>query len=137
MILTHLVLFSFFDGASESGAATSVRKQSATLIPPLYWNEPEKHRYLIAQAVQQILNGKLNGVGEFTLTASSATTVVKDRRVGVNSMIIESPTTQNAGGEVGIYYTAIGTETDGVPSFTVNHGTDSRSDRTFRYIILG
>lgn len=137
MILTHLVLFSFFDGASDAGTIQSPRKQTATLVPPLYWAEPVKHRYLIAQSIHQILDGKLNGVGSFTLTVNAATTVVKDRRVGVNSMILESPTTENAGGEVGIYYTNIGTETDDIPSFTVNHGVDSRADRTFKYIILG
>lgn len=137
MILTHLVLFSFFDGATEIGSTAAVRTPAATLVPPLYWSEPEKHRYLIAQAVQNILNGKINTVNEFTMTASASTTVVKDRRVGTNSVILVTPTTENAGGEVGFYFTSIGEPSGGIPSFTVNHATDSRSDRTFKYCILG
>lgn len=137
MITTHLALFSFLNGATEAGAVASVRTPNATLVPPLYWDEPEKHRYLIAQAVQNILDGKLNSAGNFTMTANAATTVVQDRRVGVNSLILPMPTTQNAGGEVGYYFTNVGTKTGDISSFTVNHATDSRTDRTFRYIILG
>lgn len=109
----------------------------ATLEPPLYWDEPVKHRYLIAQAVRQILDGKINSTGSFTLTANQATTVVKDRRVGIKSVITWHPVTENAGGEVGMYLTNVGVDSGGIPSFTINHATDSRTDREFRYIVLG
>jgi len=109
----------------------------ATLEVPLYDSEEEKHRYLLAQAVRNILDGKINSIGSFTLTVSASTTIVKDHRAGTNSVIIPMPTTENAGGEVGMYFTNIGEESGGVRSFTVNHATDSRSDRTFRYALLG
>ena len=109
----------------------------ATLVPPLYWPEPKKQLYLIAQAVQNILDGKINSTGSFTLTANQTTTVVQDRRVGTKSVIVWHPTTQNAGGEVGMYLTNVGELSGGVRSFTINHGSDSRVDRVFRYCVLG
>jgi hypothetical protein len=73
----------------------------------------------------------------FTLTANQATTVVDDSRCGPDSVILWMPTTANAGGELGIYITNRGVETSGVRGFTVNHATDSRTDRTFAYAIFG
>ncbi len=81
----------------------------------------------------QILAGKLNCTAEVTFTASAATTVVKDQRVGAKSYIgIDMPLTANAAGELGYYVSSQGTQT-----FTITHAVDSRSDRTFRYVVIG
>ena len=105
--------------------------------PPLDWTDEREWMRRNAEAIGNLLNGKLNSIGTFTLTVDSLTTTVKDRRCGPNSFIKESPTTENAGGEVGIWFSSRGVESGGVPSFVVNHGFDSRSDRTFTYILLG
>ncbi len=89
-----------------------------------------------AELANNLLDGKTNARGTFTLTINSLTTVVKDRRCGPQSVIKEMATTANAGGEVGIYYTSRGVDSGGVKSFTVNHGYDSRADRTFDYVIF-
>lgn len=125
------------DFSSVLPTITSPRTTPANLVPPLYWPEPKQHRYQIAFAVQRILDGKINSTGSVTLGANSLTTVVKDRRVGENSVVFLMPTSESAGGEVGVYISNIGEESGGVPSFTVNHGYDSRTDRTFKYVILG
>lgn len=104
---------------------------------PLDWTNPREWMREIAEVANGLLDGKVNSIGTFTLAASSLTTTVKDRRCGPNSVILESPTTANAGGEVGIYYTSRGVLSGGVPSFVVNHGSDSRSDRTFSYALFG
>ncbi len=104
---------------------------------PLAWGEPHEWMRLIAEVVNNLLEGKINATGTFTLAVDSLTTTVKERRCGPNSVIIESPTTENAGGEVGIWYSSRGVESGGVPAFVVNHGFDSRSDRTFSYAIFG
>ncbi len=104
---------------------------------PLVWGEPNEHRRLIAEVVNNLLEGKINATGTFTLAVNSLTTTVKERRCGPNSVILQCPATENAGGEVGIWYSSRGVESGGVPAFVVNHGFDSRSDRTFAYAIFG
>ena len=104
---------------------------------PLDWGNPHEWMREIAVVVNGLLDGKINSVGTFTLAVDSLTTTVKDRRCGPDSAIFECPTTANAGGEVGIFYTSRGVESGGVPSFVVNHGFDSRTDRTFTYAIFG
>jgi hypothetical protein len=92
---------------------------------------------LVAETTNGLLDGKINATSTFTLTANQATTVVDDSRCGPDSVILWMPTTANAGGELGIYITNRGVETSGVRGFTVNHATDSRTDRTFAYAIFG
>lgn len=104
---------------------------------PLDWNNAREWMRQIAEVVNNLLDGKVNSVGTFTLTVDSLTTTVKDRRCGPDSVILECPTTENAGGEVGIFYTSRGVLSGGVSSFVVNHGFDSRSDRSFSYAIFG
>ena len=104
---------------------------------PLDWGNPREWMRSIAEVVNDLLDGKVNSIGTFTLAVDSLTTTVKDRRCGPNSVILQCPTTANAGGEVGIFYTSRGVESAGVPSFIVNHGLDSRSDRTFSYALFG
>ena len=90
----------------------------------------------LSEGVNNLLNGKHNAMGDVTLTTSSLTTVVKDRRCGPGSVISLMATNADAGGEVGIWFDNLGTLTSGVPSFRINHGFDSRT-RTFRYTISG
>ncbi len=104
---------------------------------PLDWGNPREWMREIAEVVNNLLEGKINAVGTFTLAVNSLTTTVKERRCGPNSAIFECPTTESAGGEVGIFYTSRGVLSGGVPSFVVNHGFDSRVDRTFTYAIFG
>lgn len=110
------------------------------VLPDFYSEDPaEQLKFLrdIADAVNLLYDGKINATGTFTLTASQSTTVVNDRRCGPNSVIVWMPTTANAGGEMGMYITNRGEETAGVRGFTVNHGVDARTDRTFAYAIFG
>lgn len=121
-------------------AVASPRKSSldqAYLSVPVDHPNEEEHRRLLAEGTEAALEGKLRSISTFTLAASSLTTVVTDRRVGPKSVIYAMPTSQTAGGEMGIWFSAIGTLSSSIPSFTVNHAFDTRTDRTFRYIVLG
>ena len=123
----------------------------ATPPAPIDWPEPafgesdERERgrntrewlRKVAELANNLLDGKTNARGTFTLTVNSLTTTVKDRRCGPQSVIYEMATTESAGGEMGIYYTSRGAKSGGVLSFVVNHGKDSRTDRTFDYVIFG
>lgn len=89
----------------------------------------------IVFTTNQLLDGHSNNVGTVTLTASVATTVVDDRRTGVNSVILFMPTTANAAAEVGagtMYISARGKQT-----FTITHANNAQTDRTFAYAAFG
>lgn len=89
----------------------------------------------ISQVVNGVLDGKLNSTGTFTCTASATTTSVTDYRAGLDSVILLMPTTANAAAEMGggtIYVS-----TRAKQSFTVTHASNTQTDRTFDYIIIG
>lgn len=99
--------------------------------PLVYANEAE-HRRLIAEGVNSLREGKIRSTGEVTFTADQTTTTIEDRRIGPMSVIQLMPTTESAAGEVGWWWSS---QTEG--SATITHASDSRTDRTFRYVILG
>lgn len=104
-------------------------KNSPTLAPTIDPTAPPKERAVVI-ALQQVLQGKLNIAGTFTLTASVTSTTVSDPRVGVDSVVIPVAKTANAAAE-NIYIT-IGTD-----AFTVTHANAATTDRTFDYVVLG
>ena len=88
----------------------------------------------VATAVNNLLNGKLNSIGEVTLTDSQTTTTLSDRRLGPDSVVLLVPLTSNAADAAiaGIYVSA---RTNG--SCTLNHASDVDTDQDFAYAILG
>ena len=105
------------------------------MIPvPITHNDDQHHRRLISQALRELSNGKINSVGSVTLTASSATTVVVDHRVGGDSKIFFTPTDALAAAEFGaggMYVSAKGKGT-----FTITNANTSGS-RSFDYAVFG
>jgi hypothetical protein len=101
---------------------------------PVYWpgNEME-HRRRIAEVVNNLLEGKLNSTASVTLTASSATTTLADRRIGPFSVILFMPQTANAATEMAnLHVTSRGQFTA-----TLTHSNDPGTDRTYDYCVLG
>lgn len=108
------------------------------LVPLEYANQREWLRK-IAIGVNDLINGQMNATGTVTLTQSAATTVVKDRRVGRDSVILFMPLTANAAAEIGAGTMYVQT-TDIAPrsfQFTINHANNAQTDRNFRYVVLG
>jgi len=103
--------------------------QNFLKVPTFTDNQDEQNR-LTANAINNILDGKINSTGEITLTNSSTTTILTDARIGGNSVILLMPTTNNAANSH-IHFTDIGNGTA-----TMNHGSGS-STRTFKYVIIG
>jgi hypothetical protein len=103
--------------------------QNFLKVPTFTDNQDEQNR-LTANAINNILDGKINSTGEITLTNSSTTTILTDARIGGNSVILLMPTTNNAA-NAHIHFTDIGNGTA-----TMNHGSGS-STRTFKYVIIG
>jgi hypothetical protein len=87
------------------------------------------------EIIVQMMDGKTNNTGTFTVTASAATTVVSDLRVGADSVILVSPTTATAATEWAsgaMYVSSIGKQT-----FTVTHNNSAPTDRVFTYAVIG
>ena len=103
--------------------------QNFLKVPTFTDNQDEQNR-LTANAINNILDGKINSTGEITLTNSSTTTILTDARIGGNSVILLMPTTNNAANAT-IHFTNIGNGTA-----TMNHGSGSTT-RTFKYVVIG
>lgn len=88
----------------------------------------------IAEAVNNIFAGRLDAVGEVTLTHGTTTTAVTDIRCTKNSCVILSPITANGAAEIGAGGMYISTYGDG--TFTITHANNAQTDRTFRYVVL-
>lgn len=108
---------------------------------PVKWNNMPEWMRKFAIAINEIINGRVNSTGTVTLTANQATTVVVDRRIGRDSVILLMPLTANASAEIGAGTVYVGesdiSPTSNPPQFTVNHANNAQTDRDFRYTILG
>ena len=113
---------------------TSPRSNSpqSGVYAPLSWGDVPEWIRKVAEACEACLEGKVRSIAQVTLTANAATTTITDRRIGVESFVHFMPLTANAAGEVGYY---VSSQTEG--SLVLSHATDARTDRTFRYVILG
>lgn len=94
-----------------------------------------EHRREIANALNQVLRGQINTVGELTVLAGTTSTVIADVNAHMGSMPIltatNAPAASLVGGAVGIRVSA-----RAVGSFTLTHGSPA-SDCTFLYALLG
>jgi hypothetical protein len=101
--------------------------------PPLDWENEEEHRRKLAEALIGVMDGKINAIGTLTLAASSATTTLRDKRIGLQSRIFFMPTTANAAAAItSLFVTGRGKQTA-----TINHANNSQTDKTFDYVVLG
>lgn len=96
-------------------------------------DDEKRHRRQLAIVVNNVLSGKTNNTGTFTVTHDVATTTLTDSRIGANSVIVAMPTTANAAAELATLY--FDTFADG--SCVANHANNSQTDRTFRYAVIG
>lgn len=95
----------------------------------------EKDLRKIVTVVRNALDGKTNNTGSVTLSASVATTVKIDARVGAQSVLSFMATTANAATEL-----AAGTmwvSSRGKQTFTITHANNAQTDRDFEYTVTG
>ncbi len=86
----------------------------------------------IADMVQQILNiGATNAKGTVTLDANGTTTTLNDLRIGTDTKIMFSPTTENARAAGVPAVTTKGRETA-----TLTHTNTADTDKTYDYVIF-
>lgn len=86
----------------------------------------------IRDAVAGLLDGKHNAAGSITLTASSGTSTLSDRRLHEESVITFMPRTANAKTEGSPYVTG---RTKG--EATLNHTNNAQTDRDYDYMLGG
>jgi len=98
-------------------------------------NDPFSRR--MYEVLQQLRSGKMEIVGELTLTASVATTAVTDIRVSPQSVIVWHPRTANAAAELAAGTMYITDANMGNGTFTVTHANNAQTDRDFRYAVIG
>ncbi len=96
----------------------------------------EKDVFRIVMAVRQLMEGRSNATGTFTLAASPATTtVVAAPACGAGSIILLAPQTANAAAALATAYVQAANVRKG--QFTVSHAASAQTDRTFGYVALG
>lgn len=98
-----------------------------------YDDDEGRHRRQLAVVVNNLLQGRANNTGSFTVTANAATTTLTDSRIGANSVILPMPTTAHAAAELATLYF----DTFANGSCVVNHANNAQADRTFRYAVIG
>lgn len=100
---------------------------------PPHLNENQPFR--INGAIRELFEGRSNAVGEVTLTASAASTVVTAINCGSDSKIFLMPTTANAAADFASGSLYVSDVSPG--TFTITHPNDADSDKTFFWVALG
>ena len=90
----------------------------------------KEHIRELASSINQIIEGRRNSSGTFTLTAGATSTVITNERCSTDSKVLFSPRTSNAAGGVATTYVTVANG-----SFTVTHANAGTTDRTFSYDI--
>lgn len=92
----------------------------------------EKDPRRIADVVRQLMEGRSNAVGSFTLTANATSTTVTAATCAPTSNVILTPQTADAANDMATTYVAAGSG-----QFIVHHASNARVDRTFGYLVTG
>ena len=115
---------------------TSPRFSAKTYLPPPVDAEDEAdHRKRLAQAIQDVMAGKVNVTKTVTLTANAASTTLEDPRIGATTATILVPTTANAAAALGVTYQTYQNAT--AEQAVINHANNAQTDRTFVAVLIG
>lgn len=104
-------------------------------LPVLSTNNPNIPQQMldVSIKVNEMLKGRMNNTGTFTLTANATSTVVSDNLYQSDQIPHWTPTTANAAGAVTNVY--LSARENG--SFTLTHSNTATTDRTYLYTRLG
>jgi hypothetical protein len=93
----------------------------------------DDHRYRLAVAVNQLMDGNSNNTGTFTLRPNETTTVVTDTRFSANQGVWWVPLTANAAAaQAGMFISSRRRN-----EFTITHASNAQVDREFLYVRFG
>lgn len=103
----------------------------------LFLSSNEKDPIKQNTAIKQLIEGRSNAAGVFTLTASAATSTITAPTCSPSCAVIVCPATANAAAEIGNGTMYIAEATIIAGSFVVTHANNAQTDRTFRYVCIG
>ena len=86
-------------------------------------------------AINQLIRGRSNAVGEVTLTANAATTTITGPNINADAECFLMPKTANAAAEFGNGTIRISAIVAG--TVTITHANNAQTDRTFGYLVIG
>lgn len=96
-------------------------------------DDEKLHRRQMAEKINQLNQGKFNGVSQVTLTPSATSTALIDTRIGANSFIgLQATTASAAAASPSIY---IDTQQKG--QAVMHHPSNAATDQTFNVVIIG
>lgn len=109
-------------------AVAAVSKGKAQLT------SPNDDSVRLSKAINELMQGRSNAVGKFTLAAGASSTVVTAPNVGLGNIVIPFAATAHAAAATGLYIL----EADVIQGqFTVHHNNTADVDKTFFYVALG
>ena len=115
---------------------SSPRSTAKTYLPPPVDSQDEAaHRKLLAQAIQDILGGKVNVTKSITLTANAASTTISDPRIGSTTAVVLVPTTSNAAAALATTYQTWPNAM--AEAAVINHANNAQTDRTCVAVLIG
>jgi hypothetical protein len=97
--------------------------------------ETEKNTHVQNQTIRQLIEGRSNAVGTFTLSTGATTTTVTAPTASPSSVVLMSPMTANAAAAVASTYITSTSVT--ARQFVVTHVSAGSTDRTFGWVALG
>lgn len=101
-------------------------------------NPGETNLYKIVTIARQLIEGRSNSCGTFTLTANSTvTTVTAQPTVGANSVIIPIATTASAAACITTLFQGATSATTSGGQFIMYHANNATTDRIYNYIAIG
>lgn len=106
---------------------------SLPLVPTQITTTMQAWVYVLARAINALIQGRANNVGTFTLTAGTTTTTVSNNLFQSGMVPVFVPTTANAAGALATTY--VSARVNG--SFTVTHANAGTTDRTFLFVFWG
>lgn len=86
----------------------------------------------ISEVVNNTMNGKTNNTGDFTTTNNVSTTILYDERIGLNSVILFTPTSSGGATEMAHLYV----QTLNKGSAVIHHRSGNHA-ASFKYIVVG
>ncbi len=95
----------------------------------------ERDPQRIVDAIIQLVQGRMNAVGEVTLAAGAALTVVSWVNCSIDSRIFLMPKTANAAAALATTYIPDVDIVQG--SFTIRHVNNAQVDKVFAFLCIG
>ena len=95
----------------------------------------EKEVSRIVQSIRELWQGRSLAVGEVTLAAGAALTVVASPNCGAGARVFLSPRTANAAAALATTYIPVADVDQG--TFTIRHANNAQVDKTFGYEARG